>query len=103
MSRPDEKPLQFSLRHLFWAVTLICVYCAIVRVLGGFIAGLVLGVLVLRCTLIALRIENFLLSAIAGMFTAIILYFALSLVHSATSGWLLMFGWIVYPLCGYVL
>jgi hypothetical protein len=98
----DAAVFQFHLRHLFLLVSLLCVYFALVRATGEFVATLVIGTLILRATVILLRIESVFYGGIVGTCAAGVLLVGAAMAFSPSSP-LAVFGCLVYPVVGYTI
>ena len=98
----DAVVFQFHLRHLFLLVSLLCVYFALVRATGEFVATLVIGTLILRAIVILLRIESVFYGGIVGTCAAGVLLVGAALAFSPSSP-LAIFWCLVYPVVGYTI
>jgi hypothetical protein len=99
--RTDDATFQFSLRGLLQLVTLLAVYCAMVRSVGLFLAALAIGVLVVATAVIILRVENLLQGSITGVVVSSLFLALAAAAFPPTEEWLLIGGWLAYPPLGY--
>jgi hypothetical protein len=99
----DGAPFQFGLCHLFLLVLIASIYFALMRSTGGFVAALVIGIIVLRAVIVLLRIDNVMLSAIVGTFLAGAFLVCAGIAFGPVPSWLFLVSWLVYPPVGYVL
>ena len=97
----DASPFQFQLRHLFLLVSLACIYFALVRATGEFVAVLVIGVFALRAVIILLRIDGIMISGIVGTSLAGTLLLCAGLAFGPVPPCPLFVGCLVYPAIGF--
>jgi len=102
----SQKPLQFSLLHMFLLVTANCFLFGTDQLIGSFLTSLLLGIPVLILSISILKIENPFFGSLMGIALAAALLY-LACVHSVwrgeeVSGWILLCAVLIYPLTGHV-
>jgi hypothetical protein len=97
-----ERPVQFSLWELFFLLTIVGVYCSVVRSMGHYIAGLFTGVVAQFVILRVMRTSNLLASALSGGILAIIFMMLSAYLCNAFGTAEFFASALIYPSAGFV-